>query len=311
MRCLLVGNYGVRNIGDEALREYFIAAFPDVYWTVLGVDVPRLPFGFRSFFTSWLRTISAIRRSDAVVFGGGSLFTDSESVFACVLWWWHGFVARILGKPLFLAFQGVGPFRTSFAQLLARSTFEKALFVSVRDEASLKRIERWNLRSKPILTFDPVFALFSTKKPTKQQKRILAVIPRANSDDAFFVAVSSLLLKPFDEVRILLMQPDSCEQRIAARIQAMTTVPSVTISVTSVDQLLTEVAGVGEVISQRYHGALAARAMGIDASVIPQSAGDKLDELRKLPKNSEERSRLLGFVEEGKKSLLKALAVVG
>lgn len=307
LHCILIGNYGVGNIGDEALREYFVSTFTEVHWTVLGTDVPRLPLGFRSFFRLWPRTIVAIARADAVVFGGGSLFTDSESVFACVLWWWHGFVARIFRKPVILAFQGVGPFRTVLGELLTKWTFSRATFISVRDEASLRRIHGWKLRCTPLLTFDPAFSVFTERKPIQSLRRILGIIPRQNSDDQFFVEVSSAVKKPFDEVRILLMQPDNAERSIAARIQAMTTIPSAVISITLVDQLLTEIAGVSEVISQRYHGALAALAMGIPVTIVPQTKGDKLDELKTLQDQPEYMAKLLLLVKRGEEEMREAL----
>ena len=105
MRCLLISNYGTGNHGDVALKEYFLTRFPEVEWIVLSAnaqsprDVPRLPFGLRSLFTTpWWRTLAALRSSDAVIFGGGSLFTDVESVRACLLWWWHACVARMLDR---------------------------------------------------------------------------------------------------------------------------------------------------------------------------------------------------------------------
>ena len=83
---LLVGNFGVGNVGDEAIRTYILQAFPEVHWTVLSGDrmqsgdVPRLPYGIRSFLsTAWWKTLRAYRSSDGIVFGGGSLFTDVES----------------------------------------------------------------------------------------------------------------------------------------------------------------------------------------------------------------------------------------
>lgn len=74
MHCVLIGNYGVGNFGDEALKEYFLSAFPDITWSVVsarpsGEELPRLPGGFRSLFSHWWKTLGAIRNTDAVVFG--------------------------------------------------------------------------------------------------------------------------------------------------------------------------------------------------------------------------------------------------
>ncbi len=311
MRCLLIGNYGVSNIGDEALREYFVSTFTEVHWTVLGTDVPRLPFGFRSFFRLWPKTIVAIARADMIVFGGGSLFTDSESVVACVLWWWHGIVACLFQKRLVLAFQGVGPFRTVFGELLAKWIFTHATFISVRDEASHRRIQGWKLRCTPLLTFDPAFSVFAERKPMQNAKRILGIIPRQNSDDQFFVEVSSAVKKPFDEVRILLMQPDESERSIAEKIRAMTGGTASIVPITSVHQLLTEISGAREILTQRYHGVLAALAIGIPVRIVPQTKGDKLDELKALQNDSKRLGECLMLVkrgEEGMRRVLQCLA---
>ena len=114
MRLLMVGNYGDGNVGDEALREYFLRRYTSHRWTVLSAhpstpqELPRLPSGIRSFLSfKWLRTLNQLPDFDAVVFGGGSLFTDIESPLACILWWLHVRAARFFGKPVLLAFQGV------------------------------------------------------------------------------------------------------------------------------------------------------------------------------------------------------------
>lgn len=288
MKCVLIGNYGVGNIGDEALCEYFFHTFPHVAWTVIRHDydtystaasVPRLPFGIRSFFHPWWKTLAAFYQTDAVVFGGGSLFTDVESVKACVLWWWHGFVARLFRKPLLLAFQGVGPFQTSLGSFFARRTFESASFVSVRDEESLQRLSSWNLQVSPILTFDPAFARFAEQAKNPEGKK-LVVIPRTNSDEVFFHAVHRKLSGRFTDVRILLMQPSDAERKVGERLRTLCGGSSSIIEVLTVSQLLTEVSDATEVVSQRYHGALAALAMDIPVEIVPQREGDKLSALQ-------------------------------
>ena len=97
MRYLLVGNYGVGNAGDEILKDYFLERFPGIEWIVCSAcpvsgEVWRLPAGVRSFLSfKWLYTLWVLRKSDGMVFGGGSLFTDVESVRACFVWFAHAF----------------------------------------------------------------------------------------------------------------------------------------------------------------------------------------------------------------------------
>jgi len=195
VKYLLVGNYGVGNLGDEALREYFLETYPEVEWVVVmggakgakgtkGAKVCRLPFGLRSLFmTPWWRTIRSLQGSDGIVFGGGSLFTDTESSFACWLWWWHACVGWLFRKDLILAFQGIGPFRTGIGKALAKWVVKRAVFVSVRDQASLDRITSW--RSDVILSFDPILKAPKVLRVPKAPRSLL-VIPRRNSDRKFF-----------------------------------------------------------------------------------------------------------------------------
>lgn len=297
MRCVLVGNYGVGNIGDEALREYFLFAFPDVEWLVVSAnpknstDIPRLPMGIRSFFTPWWKTIFAIRSADAVVFGGGSLFTDIESVWACVLWRMYAIVAKFFGTPYILAFQGVGPFLTKLGERLASKTYEEAAAISVRDEDSMQRLASMKMRASPVVSFDPAFAYFIERGRSLPQKegRNLVIIPRLNSKQNFFDRAFEFASSKWDSITIVLLEPEK-EQKVARHLAAL--LPSSTIvKIHSVDELLAAVSGASFVFSQRFHGALAALALQKEFEVLPQKEGDKMDTLRnasKLPECQED-----------------------
>lgn len=319
MNCLLIGNYGVNNLGDEALRDYFLETFPAIEWIVLSAhpdkeELPRLPSGIRSFFCfNWLRTLKAYRQADAVVFGGGSLWTDVESVYACYLWSLHVFIARIFHKPVLLAFQGIGPFRTRLGESLARWSVRKAGFLSVRDEASMKRVSSWGLSIKVIQTFDPVFSSMEKQKMNHHVKNVCTIIPRTNSSDALMnAAISVLRIHPYiHHVQILLMQPDNAgEQAIAVRLQRELGLPATIIPVRTLRDLMKGVGGSTMVVSQRFHGALAALASGITQTIVQQEVGDKLSQL--IPYASGERpvSEISASVEYGSDALRDALHTV-
>ncbi len=319
MRCVLVGNYGVGNIGDEALKEYFLSNFPGIEWKVVcslpngftdHTKIPRLPLGLRSLFHPWWRTVSAIARADAVVFGGGSLFTDIESVWAGIIWGAYAALAQFFHVPYIMAFQGAGPWKTALGLRLAMKTYCQAAFVSVRDKESLARIQSFGLIKPPVLTFDPAFALFAGHERKSVGKR-LVVIPRTNSDENFFAEVSKKLLGNFSDVRILLMQPNAEERRVGERLRKLSGDKATVIELKSVTQFLDEVSGAAEVISQRYHGALAALAMEKATIICSQKPGDKLDGLRKIAKETSNRSNWLQAVRRGEDGLRQKLHLLG
>jgi polysaccharide pyruvyl transferase WcaK-like protein len=207
---------------------------------------------------------------------------------------------------MYMAFQGVGPLRTFPSRALTGWVFKRAVFISVRDEASLKRLQQWRLRTAPVLTFDPVFSLFAFRQSPSPGKRILVIIPRENSGEEFLVAVSGKLAIPWEAVRILLLKPSKEEYRVARQIQSMMKVSSQIVEIDSVGKLLDEIGSAREVVTQRYHGALAALALNVSVTIVPQGTGDKLQELQRI-QSSASRNELLERVSIGTRQLRDAL----
>ncbi|MDD5026471.1 MAG: polysaccharide pyruvyl transferase family protein [Candidatus Peribacteraceae bacterium] len=318
MRYLLIGNYGVGNIGDEALKEYFLHSYPDVNWTILSAhprkgEMPRFPLGVRSLLHPWWRTLHALYRSDGVVFGGGTLFTDIESVYACILWWWHAFIARLFKKQVHLAFQGIGPFRTSLGEWLARSVVASSVTVSVRDLHSFERIKHWRMNKKIILTFDPVISLINEKKVDRDPKNVFIIIPRRNSNVSFLKqATDSFKERQFDRVLILSLQPDnSDEERLCEKLRSHIGVRATVLPIRTLRDLVLAVASGSQVLCQRYHGALVALALGKPVSIVPQETDDKLSALRQFATQSLDRATLIALVRDAEDVLRSALRSPG
>lgn len=302
MRILLIGNYGVGNIGDEALKDYFLNLLKDHKVTVLSAnpregELYRLPIGIRSFFTTpWIRTLKAFYNTDGVVFGGGSLFTDVESVWAPILWGKHAFWARLFRKPIFMAFQGVGPLKTALGRALTGFAFKKAVMISVRDKASAEYLIHRYKNKKVVQSFDPIFRLFVDQKSLESSKKVFVVIPRNYS---LQVAQNPA----FSEVKILSLQPENSEEmEVCKKIQ--NSIGGIIIPIRSVEELTKECSTAGFVLSQRYHGALAALALGVPYEVVPVGENDKLAQLQDLKESKEE---LLEKIRVGEEAFLSAL----
>ncbi len=312
MHVLLVGNYGVGNLGDEALKHYMLRTFPEVTWTVVSAcpgsgEVPRLPGGIRSLCTTpWWRTIRVYRSVDRVVFGGGTLFTDIESPYACVLWFLHAFLARLFGKPVLLAFQGIGPFRTRRGEWLARRTASAASFLSVRDPRSLAQVASWGLNSKVVQTFDPIYKEIYSRK-SLGTKNLFILIPRENSGDAFREsAMRQLRSRKWDGVHILSFAPSSISETTYCRELGLLIPDSVLVPVHSIDTLLSELSGAAFVLTERFHGAVAALALGLPFAVISRAEGDKLAEMEAIAQ-SDGAAALMASVLRGEDALREAL----
>lgn len=308
MRYMLVGNFGVGNVGDEAIREYHLMHFPEVQWTVVTArgdgpgEVPPLPCGLRSLFRPWWRTAWAMRSSDGVVFGGGSLFTDTESLWACVIWWWQAFIAHVLNRRIFLAFQGIGPFRTRAGERLTTWVLRRSTYISVRDPVSLERATQLlgTVNKNIILSFDPVLSVKSAYKAESAQD--LLIIPRGNSTPDFFAEVERMVSRHWSAVRLMVLDPKDAE--VAECLRAQHGQGSIEV-IRNYRQLLEAVSKAAMVVTQRYHGAIAALALGVPFRAIAQKPGDKLASIS--PVNLTE---CFARMTEGEQSLRAALVTV-
>jgi polysaccharide pyruvyl transferase WcaK-like protein len=140
---LLVGAFGQRNPGDDALGDAFVAALPG--WRILAAtSSPRAPGG--ACATVNARSPRAVGRalmaSDAVVVAGGTIFKTlhpgcgrrplSLLRRAVAL----TAVARALGKPRAMVGVGAGVLDSSMSRRLSRALVHQTDLLVLRDEES-------------------------------------------------------------------------------------------------------------------------------------------------------------------------------
>ena len=293
MRYLLVGNYGVGNAGDEVLRGYFLERYPEVSWHVLSArpqvhEYPRFPAGIRSLLSfRWLKTIPALLHSDGMVFGGGSLFTDAETLFACFVWFSHVLFALLFRKPYFLAFQGIGPFRTGIAAATARFVVRHASYVSVRDTASAERMLPWKKNTEVIQTFDPSISLLKDQCDINRTKKLFVFIPRFSTGWTSeilekFIRIFREMQQAGAEIRIISMQPyNPSERRLTEKLAHALAIPVHEALV--MEEVVRKIEGATCVITERYHGIIAAAlACGVPFIALKLREQDKLDALARM-----------------------------
>jgi polysaccharide pyruvyl transferase WcaK-like protein len=149
-RVLILGGYGVRNSGDEAILAGLLTQLPDVRKVRV---VSRLPaetaamHGVRA--VSPLLTLPSLLRSDVLVVGGGGIFSADTGPFGRFI----PLVCRIalaLGKRV--AFHGVGVY-ASTSKGLMRSLIALAPrleSLTVRDAASVRALAALGVPARQI-----------------------------------------------------------------------------------------------------------------------------------------------------------------
>jgi polysaccharide pyruvyl transferase CsaB len=164
MRVVLCGYYGMGNGGDEALLASLLQLLPEqVEPIVLSGDPAqtRDRYGVESCNRkSFPEVFSALRRSQAFIWGGGSLMQDSTSAMNPIYYGGLMRLAQFMGLKTIAWAQGIGPLKRSWVKGFTKSTFEHCTKVSVRDQASAALLNQWQIPFT--LAPDPVWAMEST-----------------------------------------------------------------------------------------------------------------------------------------------------
>ncbi|MEB3243763.1 MAG: polysaccharide pyruvyl transferase CsaB, partial [Cyanobacteriota bacterium] len=158
---LLCGYYGEHNLGDDALLEVLLSQLPEGCQPL--VTAHDQPWTRQRFHVAtcdrrrWLAVAKGLARSDALVLGGGSLLQDATSLPSLLYYCLLIVAARVMGRPVLLWGQGLGPLRRPISRLLVRGVLPLVQAISWRDGASAALAARLGCRQQSVGS-DPVWA---------------------------------------------------------------------------------------------------------------------------------------------------------
>lgn len=171
VKIALSGYYGFDNSGDEAVLQSILFALQEqgqeqgiqIEPIVLSANPEKTTamYGVKAYHRmkpgSLLR---ALRESDGLISGGGSLLQDATSSKTIPYYLAVLKIAQWLGKPTFIYSQGIGPVSRPMFYGWIRSVFKRCAFVSVRDTESADLLGRMRLPLERITVVpDPVMGL--------------------------------------------------------------------------------------------------------------------------------------------------------
>jgi polysaccharide pyruvyl transferase CsaB len=167
LRVGLLGWYGNRNLGDDALLEGLLQLFgrtaPGARVIVYATDPAALPPHpaaqvRRARVMNFAAMVKAVGDIDALVMGGGGILHDYMRFAASryVLW---ALAAKLRRRPVMLAAVGVGPIRTRMGALQVRAVTALADVISVRDEKSEQWLRLIGVKKKVEVVADPALLI--------------------------------------------------------------------------------------------------------------------------------------------------------
>lgn len=168
---VISGYYGFKNSGDEAVLKSILTAL-EQEGQAAGVDINPVVLSIDPEWTSAAYGVKSVHRmkpgevrqaikdSDGLISGGGSLLQDATSPKTIPYYLGVLKIAQWLGKPTFIYAQGVGPVNRKLFYPMIRSIFRKCTYISVRDMQSGELLQSMGISGEAVhVVPDPVMGL--------------------------------------------------------------------------------------------------------------------------------------------------------
>jgi polysaccharide pyruvyl transferase CsaB len=193
-KVVMSGYYGFSNAGDDAIlqsiQQSIQQASDEVDITVLSNDpeLTKASYGLEALprFRVWT-VLRALWRCDALISGGGSLLQDRTSTRSLLYYLSIIRAAQLMGKPVMLYANGIGPVQKPGNRKRVRQAVERATLVTLRDHSSAQELRDMGVTRQDLyVTADPVFHL----EPASSWRGSQLLKSAGLDADAPFVAVS-------------------------------------------------------------------------------------------------------------------------
>lgn len=169
---VISGYYGFGNSGDEAIlqaiHQNIAGVGNDIAITVLSSDPEdtKSRYGCDAVYRfRLLSVLSALRRCDALVSGGGSLLQDHTSTRSLFYYLMIIRATQFFGKKVMIYANGIGPVRKNGNRRLVRRIVGRADVITLRDDVSAQELKSMGVTRNDIrVTADPVFTLNSASR---------------------------------------------------------------------------------------------------------------------------------------------------
>lgn len=164
---MLAGYYGFGNLGDEAILEMAIKQVLEITErkniVVLSgsKEVTRKKYNVNTIDRyNVFSIIAGLAKSDALVFGGGSLLQDITSKRSIYYYLFLIKLAKMMNNKVIMLSQGIGPIVRENSKNAVRNTLKYIDYITVRDKYSKEFLEDLGIDTNKIfLSTDPVINL--------------------------------------------------------------------------------------------------------------------------------------------------------
>lgn len=246
VRAVISGYYGYGNLGDDAILKAIAGQLAALGHPVRLTVLSRRPEKTRTEYGlpavgrfSPLGLLGALRKSDLLISGGGSLLQDKTSNRS--LWYYLSVIrlAQLMKKPVFLYANGIGPIQRPRNRRAVARCIQRCDGVTLRDQDSLAELKALGVTRTDIhVTADPAFTLtpadhgreILTALGIPPEKKILGVsVRRVRDMDGTveqFARLCDRLSRERDLAILFLAMQDQRDEQVSRQIMDRMTQPA-------------------------------------------------------------------------------------
>lgn len=165
-KIVLSGYYGFKNAGDDAVCYAIIEALrekmPHCDITVLSNEPERTEEAYHVKAVNrwkWREVWRALRKSDLLISGGGSLIQDVTSKNSCLYYLGVIMMSVFSRTPVVVYGQGLGPINEKRNRRLTKMVFNRTRAIFVRDEESHALLRELGVKRPVQVAPDPVLGI--------------------------------------------------------------------------------------------------------------------------------------------------------
>jgi len=295
-RVLLAGAFGQRNPGDEALLTAFDRALPGVELVVPATDPAAVATSasVRPVPNSGGTVLRELRRSDGVVFGGGTVFkllgSDTGRRRHDLLERGLGLAvaAHALGKPVAIVGVGASALPDVRSRRLARALAARADMLVLRDSESIDLLAAAGVPVPIRLGADAAWTLLTpqAQATTTDSGRVVVTVSRHAGGPAaipLLAAALAALARQRPDVRVIELEPwqvggpgqddlDLARLLHRALEVAGCACATVTVPPATIDEAAERYHDARLLVGQRFHSLVAAAAAGCRFAAVAHEA---------------------------------------
>lgn len=279
-KVVLSGYYGFDNFGDEAILSVLIEHLKSIGAdiTVISQNPQKTGYTYqvnavKNF--NLLQLLFAIKNSDVLISGGGSLLQDVTSLKSLIYYSFVIFLAQLFNKEVIIFAQGIGPLQRDLSQKIVKNLLSKCNLVTVRDIKSAELLNSWGIKAR--LVSDPVFSIdLDRGDPTEVVGIQLRSFKTMN--DAFLERLAETVVREFAHKKIeLYVFQNALDMDISIKFDNMLKklYPDIQTEIVhsiSKNDFIVKISRLEYMIAMRFHAVLVAIKTGVPTIAINYDA---------------------------------------